>query len=236
MQQLLQTLTILLLLCLSGCKQDPTPGTPTPQPQPTVSLQYLALGDSYTVGQGVAEVERWPVQLTERLRQRGYAFEDAFIIARTGWTTQDLKKGLADATSSRDTFDLVSLLIGVNNQYRGQDLSLYVTEFGELLDQAVVLAGGRWNRVFVLSIPDYGVTPFGQNGDTARIAREIDTYNHIADSICTYRNIAFFDITPISRQALDDPSLIARDALHPSGKMYTAWVDLIQSGVEELLK
>ncbi len=194
-----------------------------PQQQP---LSFLALGDSYTIGESVEERERWPVQLADRLRKEGVDVAEPQIVATTGWTTDELAQGIIESGVEGD-FDIVSLLIGVNNQYRGYDFSQYEKEFAELLQQAIDFAAGDTGRVFVVSIPDYGVTPFGQRGNPEKIAEEIDRYNQFAQDLATSRGVEFFEITEISREALTDPELIAEDRLHPSGKMYTRWVDKI---------
>jgi lysophospholipase L1-like esterase len=155
-------------------------------------------------------------------------------VARTGWTTQELTRGISQAGIS-DTFSLVSLLIGVNNQFRGYPVQEYESGFRALLLQAIGFAGGEKSRVIVLSIPDYGVTPQGMTLDEARIAAEIDAYNAYARATCELEGILFFDITPISREAAQDPELIAPDRLHPSGKMYARWVDLIVPAVRAIL-
>lgn len=242
MQHLPLPLTILLACCLFGCSPDPLPPA-EPDPMPVDSLaqdsaitySYLALGDSYTIGESVSEAERWPVQLTDSLRAAGLDMTDPLIIARTGWSTQQLQAAIAQQGLT-DTFSLVSLLIGVNNQFRGYPEAQYRTGFADLLQTARAYAGGQAGRVFVLSIPDYGVTPFGQNRDTVRIARELDRYNAIADSICATQGVAFFYITPISREARAEPALLASDRLHPSGLMYTRWVALIRPAVQALLE
>jgi lysophospholipase L1-like esterase len=190
------------------------------------SLRYLALGDSYTIGENVAESQRWPVQLAEALRAENVDVGKVDIIARTGWRTDDL-----DAAITRNNptgpYDLVSLLIGVNNQYQGRPLDQYRKEFPALLARAVGLAGGKPERVIVLSIPDYGATPFGQgSGDASRISGEIDKYNAIASAACDVAHVKFVDITPDSRNAAQDRSLVAEDGLHPSGRMYAEWVKL----------
>ncbi len=194
-----------------------------PQQQP---LRFLALGDSYTIGESVEERERWPVQLADRLRREGVDVAEPQIVATTGWTTDELAQGIKESGVEGD-FDIVSLLIGVNNQYRGYDFAQYEREFAELLQQAIDFAGGDTGRVFVVSIPDYGVTPFGQSGNPEKIAEEIDRYNQFAQDLAASRGVEFFGITEISREALTDPELIAEDRLHPSGKMYTRWVDKI---------
>ena len=200
------------------------------------SLTFLALGDSYTIGESVPEDERWPVQLRKMLLDSmEITMKMPRIIARTGWTTDELQAAIKDADIEEDTFDLVSLLIGVNNQYRGYPIEQYKTEFPLLLDQAIKFAGGDTTRVFVVSIPDYGVTPFGQSRDPEQTAKEIDEYNRLAEEFATFEGVTYFNITPISREAAQDPSLIAPDGLHPSGKMYGRWVELIFPWAKEIL-
>lgn len=185
-------------------------------------LQYLALGDSYTIGEAVPAAERWPVQLTAMLRQHNIAIDDPRIIATTGWTSGELLTAI-EREQPASAYDLVSLLIGVNNQYRGLDIDLYQQEFTVLLQKAVYFARKKPEGVFVLSIPDYGVTPFAAEKGPERIARELDAYNKVARSICQRYNIRFFNITDSSRSAATEPELLAEDALHPSGKMYSQW-------------
>ncbi len=191
------------------------------------SRSYLALGDSYTIGEGVAPDGRWPVQLAAALREGGIALADPRIIATTGWTTDELSAAM-DAAEPLGAWGFVSLLIGVNNQYRGRDVDNYRDEFAALLDRATALAGGRADGVFVLSIPDWGVTPFGQASgrDTARIAAELDAYNATAAAICANRGIAFVDITPASRELGARPDMFVEDGLHPSSAMYAEWTRL----------
>lgn len=188
------------------------------------TLTYLALGDSYTIGESVTEMRRWPVQLAQALRD-SFPVKPPRIIARTGWTTDELKSAINDAQIDQK-FDAVSLLIGVNNQFRGYPIAQYRKEFEELLIMAISFSKAK-EHVFILSIPDYGVTPFGQSRDPAKTARELDEYNAIAKSICEAYEVSFFDITPISRLASEQPDLIAGDGLHPSGKMYAEWVKLV---------
>lgn len=185
-------------------------------------VRLLALGDSYTIGESVAEVQRWPEQLVLALKLKGYTCHNAEIVAVTGWRTDQLKQTLA-ASKLPEAYNLVSLLIGVNNQYQGKSLEEYKVQFEELLNMAIGYAGGDKSRVFVLSIPDYGFTPFGKEKQ-ARISREIDAFNEANRSITARYAIAYVNITDISRQGLDDPELIAEDGLHPSGKMYGLWV------------
>jgi len=184
----------------------------------------LALGDSYTIGQSVEEAERWPVQLAGRLRAQGVAVEAPVIIARTGWTTAELDAGI-DEAAPEGPFDLVSLQIGVNNQYRGLGPLEYRDEFAALLARAVALAGGEARRVVVLSIPDWGVTPFAAERDGELIASEIDLFNSLNAAKTAEAGAAYVDVTAISRQAAEDRTLIAADGLHLSGKMYGLWAE-----------
>lgn len=190
-------------------------------------LSYLALGDSYTIGEGVAEDGRWPMQLAAALRCEGIALADPRIIATTGWTTDELAAAI-DAAEPLGEWDVVSLLIGVNNQYRGREVQVYAQEFGDLLERAIGFARGRADRVLVLSIPDWGVTPFArfEAGNRANIASEIDAFNAAAQAICAARGVAFADITPVSRQRGAEPAMLAEDGLHPSAVMYAQWTRL----------
>lgn len=200
-----------------------------------MTYKYLALGDSYTIGEAVAIDERWPHVLQGRLVGDGIKVELPKIIATTGWTTDELQAAIDKETPAKN-FDLVSLLIGVNNQYRGYPIDQYKEEFESLLQQAITFANGKPGRTFVLSIPDYGVTPFAATKDPAKIAKELDEYNAIAKVICEKYEVTFVDITPGSRRAAKDPSLVAEDGLHPSGKMYKEWVDAAYPVVKSLLK
>ncbi|MFT4246748.1 MAG: SGNH/GDSL hydrolase family protein [Pseudomonas sp.] len=189
--------------------------------------RYLALGDSYSIGEGVAEAGRWPVQLARALRAEGVALDDPQIVAATGWTTDELDAGI-DAADPRGPFALVSLLVGVNNQYRGRPLDEYRAQFGALLDRAIGFAGGPAGRVLVLSIPDWGVTPFAraQGRDPDQIGREIDAFNAVAAEVCGDRGVTFVDITPFSRIHGAETRMLADDALHPSAAMYAGWTAL----------
>lgn len=189
-------------------------------------MRFLALGDSYTIGESVDAAERWPVQLAQRLRAEGVDMEDPLIIATTGWTTDELAAGIARG-SPQGPYALVSLLIGVNNQYRGRDLNEYRQEFVSLLERAIALAGGQPQHVIVLSIPDWGVTPFAANRHRERVSGEINAFNAVNAEEAARLGARYVDITPISRQAAADPDLLAGDGLHPSGKMYTAWTELV---------
>ncbi len=186
------------------------------------TVTFLALGDSYTIGEAVGEAERWPVQLAALLQSRGHAVAEPTIIAKTGWTTDELAAQL-DVVRLRVPFSLVSLLIGVNNQYRGRDAEEYRTQFRDLLERAIGFTGGDAGRVIVVSIPDWGVTPFAEGRDRAKIASEIDRFNSINREVTTALGARYVDITPGSRSAATDATLTASDGLHPSGAMYAAW-------------
>jgi lysophospholipase L1-like esterase len=198
-------------------------------------IRFLALGDSYTIGQSVEIDERWPVQLVKALKPDGYDTVELEIIARTGWTTSELAGGIEDE-DPQGPYDLVGLLIGVNNQYRGQNPETYRIEFNELLQQAIGFAGNSKDRVIVVSIPDYSVTPFAARLDTAKIADEIDLFNAINKTETLEAEVEYVNVTPISRAAKYNPDLIASDGLHPSGLMYTQWVELIHPVALEILE
>ena len=192
----------------------------------TTGARILALGDSYTIGESVPEDERWPVQLTRELAAQGIAAAPPEIIARTGWTTLDLATAV-DRAEVSPPYDLVTLLIGVNDQYQGFALEAYPSRFSSLLERAIELAGGDRERVIVVSIPDYSVTPFGQARDPGRIQRELARVNAINREITQGAGVAHVDITEQSRLAASDATLIAPDGLHPSGKMYAEWSAMV---------
>ena len=187
------------------------------------TYSYLALGDSYTVGESLPSHLSFPAQLVDELaNDQKRICTKLKIIAKTGWTTNELQKGILRAKPTSD-YDLVSLLIGVNNQYRSYPKEQYQTEFQILLKQAIGFAGGKREHVFVVAIPDYGCTPFGSEL-ADRIFKELNWYNSEAGEQCKMAQIPFVDIFPISRQALTETDLLAEDKLHPSGKMYALWV------------
>jgi len=194
--------------------------------------KYLALGDSYTIGESVPENERWPVQLSEALRKKGRPIEGPTIIATTGWCTDNLQNAI-NIAHLKEEYGLVSLLIGVNNQYQGKPIEQFKTEFEDLLKTSIRLAGGKKENVFVVSIPDYGFTPYGKPKQE-KISKELDEYNSITRTITAQYGVRYFYITDISRNGLKDPSLVAPDGLHPSGKMYSQWVDLILKDLKDL--
>ncbi len=203
------------------------------------SISYLALGDSYTIGEAVDNDKTWSSVLSQKLNQKGVEVQLDKIVATTGWTTNELLSAINnDKDLENAKYDLVRLLIGVNNQYRGYGIEQYKEEFELLLKKAIDLAGKRVNKVFVVSIPDYGVTPFAKenNKNDALIAKELDEYNKIAKNISDKYGVKFFDITPISLKAIWDGEMIAKDKLHPSAKMYAEWADYLAPGIYQLLK
>lgn len=202
------------------------------QPQ---SLNMLCLGDSYTIGEAVNEHERFPNQTADLLRDRHFNFNAPRIIATTGWTTDELQKAIDDSNID-ETYDIVTLLIGVNNQYRGRDIENYKIEFDRLLQQAITFAGKRADRIFVLSIPDWGVTPFAQDRDRSQIAIEIDAFNKANKEIAQQAGVYYLDITPVSRNAMVDNALVAGDGLHPSGKMYGLWAAMLAPMIAQALE
>lgn len=193
----------------------------------TQSIAWLALGDSYTIGEGVAAEERWPMQLAAALRENGIEIADPKIVATTGWTTDELIQGITDSTLNAK-YDWVSLLIGVNNQYRNRDVESFRTDFRQLLGDAMLRVGGKARRIIVLSIPDWGVTPFAVGRDRVMIAEQIDTYNRVKEEETRRCGAHFVDITDISRKAVNgETGLLADDGLHPSPLMYRAWVERV---------
>ena len=188
-------------------------------------VSYLALGDSYTIGESIAENERWPNQLVDALRKRRLEVNAPRIIATTGWRTDDLQKAVSVANLNND-FSLVSLLIGVNNQYQAKSVAQYADEFENLVKTALTLANGKKENVFVVSIPDYGYTPFGESNQAA-ISRDINEFNSVSKRISEKLGVVYVNITDISRRGLQEIDLVAPDGLHPSGKMYSLWVERI---------
>ena len=231
-------LLILGLLTMGGCTGE-TPAEAERQvlaPNDDGRVQYLALGDSYTIGESVAESERWPVQLVGMLREEGVDVADPVIIAKTGWTVEELS-GAMNAEGVQGEWDLVTLLIGVNDQYRGYSPLDYPGRFSRMLSRAISLAGGRPDRVVVVAIPDWGVTPFGESSGRAdKTRRELDAYNDMNRAITLAVRARYVDITEVSRRAADDPSLTAADGLHPSGDLYRLWAEAVMPVVTEALQ
>jgi lysophospholipase L1-like esterase len=240
-------LILISLMAMSGCtKKGDTPAkhtVTTKKPDTTViikpmhtdTITYLALGDSYTVGEAEPQEQSFPYQLADSLRLDGYVnTEDPEIIAVTGWTTLNLITAINNHAPLPHTYSFVTLLIGVNDQFQGASQSGYRINFVQLLNTAISYAGGDKTRVFVLSIPDYGVTPFA-GGQDAVIGPEIDAFNAINREESGNAGVNYLDITDISREAASDLSLIAPDGLHPSGKMYTQWILKLLPMVESRL-
>ncbi len=226
------TLLAAVTFMLGSC---PKPARTSMTPPSRATYTYLALGDSYTIGESVEEKDRWSVQLSQQARQKGINLGTPDIIARTGWTTAELAEAIEESGNTQ-TYDLVSLLIGVNNQYRGQSLDRYRTELRELLQTAIRFARNDPKRVFMLSIPDWGVTPYAEGRDRAKIATEIDAFNLAGAEECRKAGILFIDVTPSSRLATEDASLVASDGLHFSGKLYGQWAQMALPEVEKMLK
>jgi len=197
-------------------------------------MTYLALGDSYTIGEGVPLHESFPYQVVQLLRKNGLTFHAPEIIAKTGWTTDELLSTLS-ATRLLPSYDFVCLLIGVNNQYRGRSLDEYRQQFETLLRKALRLSGNNPSRVIVLSIPDWGVTPYAAQRDRDKIAEEIDDFNLINKSIVLQHQTHYIDITPGSREAATNTSLITADGLHPSATEYTRWAKLVFDKIQNEL-
>ncbi len=195
------------------------------------SLSYLALGDSYTIGESVTEDLRWPVQLSKKLRDRGVGINNPRIIAKTGWTTDNLLNAM-DANVDNEKYDLVSVLIGVNNQYQNKSIEEYETDLNTIFSEAIGFSKIGKEGVFVVSIPDYGATPFGAS-NAEEIGREIAEFNAVLQKVANQYELSFYNITPISKMAKSDKSLVAIDGLHPSGKMYNLWVN---NFIDEVLK
>lgn len=197
---------------------------PRPPSPDAHKYTFLSLGDSYTIGESIETKDRWSVQLAAMLRKKGIDMAPPDIIAHTGWTTTELAEAI-EKSGNAEKYDLVSLLIGVNNQYRGQSMDRYQTEFRELLQTAIRYAGNQPERVIVVSIPDWGVTPFAQDRDRAMIAAEIDAFNAVCQEESRKAGVNFFNITPLSRQAAVDAAHVASDGLHFSGWQYGLWAE-----------
>lgn len=224
--------TIVLLACTQHTAE---PDMITSPDAGQHTYTFLSLGDSYTIGESVSEADRWSVQLAGQLRKEGTDVANPDIIARTGWTTAELQDAI-NATGNQKTYSLVSLMIGVNNQYRGQSQDRYRTEFRKLLQTAVKFAVGKASHVFVLSIPDWGASPYAAGQNKTRIAGEIDQFNAIAQDECQKAGIAFVNVTPLTRLAAGDPTQFADDGLHYSGKQMQQWATTALPITKESLK
>ena len=193
-------------------------------PEKKEPLTYLALGDSYTIGEGVPLHESFPYQTVQLLRKEGLDVNAAEIVAKTGWTTDELEANIAK-TNFKKNYDFVSLLIGVNNQYRGRSIDEYAFQFEELLKKSIKFAGNKHENVFVISIPDWGATPFAEGRDRKKIASEIDAFNKINKKISEHFKVIYIEITNGSREALNNGLLVTKDKLHPSALEYKKWAE-----------
>lgn len=224
-------LILVALVVLSACtpKDEIPPINPTSTSSTVTSdsISYLALGDSYTYGEAEPQVESFPYQLVNTLRSYKYNAEYPTEIATTGWTTDQLISAIASSNINTKTYDIVTLLIGVNDEYQGLSEANYQVKFAQVLNTAIGFAKGDTSRVFVLSIPDWGVTPFASGQDSV-IGPKIDQFNAINKAISLKANVHYLDITAISREAATNPALVAPDNLHPSGEMYALWVNRLE--------
>ncbi len=221
LKQLFITLPFLMTMALSSTAQK--------------QISFLALGDSYTIGESVPIYESFPYQTVQLLRTKGMGVHAAEIIAKTGWTTDELMAGI-EKTTFEQSYDIVSLLIGVNNQYRGKDPAVYEKEFEKLLNKAIAFAGGNKQHVFVLSIPDWGATPFAANRDRTKIGKEIDQFNTINRKITENAGIVYLSITEGSREATSNALLVAKDGLHPSGLEYGRWAKKLADAILQSIR
>jgi lysophospholipase L1-like esterase len=215
-----------------------TPPPPPPPSGPPEQIDILALGDSYTKGESVLATRNFPNQLRDSLLAAGRKVTGLRIIAQTGWRTDQLKSAIANAAELSDsTFSIVTLCIGVNNQYQNGNFNTYKLEFEQLLQTAIARTGGRKERVFVISIPDWGYTPYGQGypGGPTQISLKIDQYNAANYSIAQQYQVNYVNITGISRQGVSQPDLVATDGLHPSAEQYRQWVHLLMPAVQNVL-
>lgn len=200
------------------------------------TYKYLALGDSYTIGESICSDCNYPKQLTDSLNNSSKEKTSVKIIAKTGWTTTDLISAIAAENPSND-YDLVTLLIGVNNQYQGKPFAIYKEEFPKLLDMAIAFAKGKPENVIIISIPDYGFTPFGQkSGKAEKATKELERYNIYADRIAFEKGVRFENITPITQKGLENADLVASDGLHPSEVAYKKFVEQLFPFAKNILK
>ncbi|MBN3581706.1 SGNH/GDSL hydrolase family protein [Algoriphagus aestuarii] len=228
---LLSTLLVGIFACNQGTKNPNSTQTSMTEKE---TKHYLALGDSYTIGEGVAEAERYPNQLVDLLNaQSEQLWAEPKIIAKTGWTVDELEKGINRATLENEPYDLVTLSIGVNNQYRGRDVAEYKIEFEKMLLRAMGFAGNLPDHVYVLSIPDWGITPFASENDknAAQVAQEIDSYNAAKKEICEQYGVTYIDITEGYRAIGAQEDMLVEDQLHPSGKIYARWAQKLKEAI-----
>jgi lysophospholipase L1-like esterase len=227
---------IIALVFLISCTKSVTEPTYDTRPSITAPTYHLlSLGDSYTIGQSVSEADRFPAQTIFKLKQQNISFVTPTYIARTGWTTTNLISSIQQNPPSRSSFDFVTLLIGVNNQYQNLSQQQYQLEFTDLLDKAISYANNKPNKVCVLSIPDWGVTPFANGLDRNLIAKQIDSFNIINKQVALLKTVNYLDITASTRLAANDNTLLAVDGLHPSGKEYEKWATQLTAIIKQNL-
>ncbi|RZM29644.1 MAG: SGNH/GDSL hydrolase family protein [Pedobacter sp.] len=234
----MKIISAIVTACLLMACEKPQDNIMTTTVTPVVagtSHTYLALGDSYTIGESVEQNQSFPFQLATKLSNDGISVSTPKVIARTGWTTGELQSAI-QAADLKGTYDIVTLLIGVNNQYRGMSSEAYKTDFKALLQTAITFAGGKKNHVFVVSIPDWGLTPYGAMSGRSQsvITAEINRFNAINKEETTMMGISYTDITPGSRAVVTDQTLVASDGLHPSGKMYANWTEALFPAVKAI--
>lgn len=219
---------LFLLINILSCSNKTVPVMDNKKNKSVIT--YLAIGDSYTIGEQIPAKDNFPNQVYGLMKKDNPEFAESRIIAKTGWTTDELEKGIIAADKAdplQASYDFVSLLIGVNNQYRGRTVENYKPEFEQLLKKAIRFAGNNTKKVVVVSIPDWGVTPFAEGRDRNKISKEIDAYNTATREIAEKYNVHYIDITPWTREAASDNSLLAADGLHPSAKEYKRWAEKI---------
>lgn len=232
MKSILFALSIVAFLACNTKDKDPKSEIEMKEEE---TWSYLALGDSYTIGEGVSEADRYPNQLIRILKQESdINYASPKIIAKTGWTVDELEEGIKKETLNEQPFDLVTLLIGVNNQYRGKAVEDFKIEFEQLLLKAIGFAGNLPDHVIVLSIPDWGVTPFAlSNGkDVNQVATEIDAFNEAKKEVCNQYGVEFIDITAEYRQIGGQPDMLVEDQLHPSGLVYRSWAEKLYQSIK----
>lgn len=230
----LLVLTVTCLFLVTACFEKVLKSTTNKDVASNKAISYLALGDSYTAAAGIEPSSGYPYQLSDRIYVKDSITVTVEVQARNGWTTRDLLNSLK-SKEYHNSFDVVSLLIGVNNQYQKQDFDFYAEELMELLDSCKSYVGRDNKQIIVLSIPDYGYTPFG-NANQPNITAELDRYNSFTDSVCTVMDISYYNITDISRQAEYSKDLIAPDSLHPSAMQYKLWIDRHYNDLVEKFK
>jgi lysophospholipase L1-like esterase len=199
------------------------------------TYSYLALGDSYTIGEAVPLNESFPYQVVQLLRKKNFDFNAPEIIAKTGWTTDELQYAINKSTLL-SKYDFVTLLIGVNNQYRGRDALEYKQQFEEILKKVIELANEKKEHVIIVSIPDYSVTPYAKSMDAENISKEIGVFNGINKALSIQYKVQYIDITESHREARNDAALIAQDGLHPAEKEYAKWAEKIAELISSQLK